>query len=438
MAGKELLMLKGHTRLVRSVTFSPDGKTLASGGFDGNVKLWDVTTGKELASLLQGPTDPVYCVAFSPDGKILASGSRDPEAAANTTNSATIKLWDVSTGQERATFKGHTDCVHSVTFSPNGKTLASGSWDKTIKLWDVATGKERATFEGHPDGVRSVAFSPDGRTLASGSEDVTVKLWDMATGKERATLKGHTGNVYSVAYSRDGKTLASGSLDGTVKLWDVTTGKERATFKDHVKEVYCVAFSPDGKTFASGSTDTRVFLRDLTGLSKDFAGPGQEKTPSAKWEHKAVSFGSDEKENTKRLNDLAADGWEYVGSLGNTMVAFKRSLINIDPLAAAKELANWQGTWRSVEAGVLLTIDEDKWTWADLQGKPVDGGTIRILGVHEKIIKADLIHETGDYRGRLPRWRSSALTETPCSTTERPTVAQRRSALDGRGSRSKS
>jgi WD40 repeat protein len=110
-----------------------------------------------------------------------------------------------------------------VAFSPDGKTLASGSDDNTIKLWDVATGKEQATLKGHTAWVASVAFSPDGKTLASGG-DTTVRLWDME-GKELATLKGHTKGVNSVAFSPDGKTLASGSQDKTIKLWDVSPAK---------------------------------------------------------------------------------------------------------------------------------------------------------------------------------------------------------------------
>src|SRR4051794_7460144 len=110
----------------------------------------------------------------------------------------------------RATFKGHTAAVTCVAASPDGKTLASGSWDKTVILWDVAAGKERATLTGHTAVVHAVAFSPDGKTLASGSQDKAVILWDVAKGRELATLKGHAFEVHAVAFRPDGKTLASG------------------------------------------------------------------------------------------------------------------------------------------------------------------------------------------------------------------------------------
>ena len=175
---------------------------------------------------LGGHPDFVYSVAFSPDGKTLASGSGDN----------TIKLWDVPTGKEQATLKGHTGWVTSVAFSPDGKTLASGSWDKTIKLWDVATGKELATLQGHTSFVLSVAFSPDGKTLASASGDKTIKLWDVADGQGDRPPSRDTRTGFScVAFSPDGKTLASGSVDKTIKLWDVATGKERATLKGHTR-----------------------------------------------------------------------------------------------------------------------------------------------------------------------------------------------------------
>jgi hypothetical protein len=174
---------------VYAVAFSPDGTILASGGPYVPIKLWDAATGKERLSFAENVTPTVCSVAFSPDGKTLASGQGGYADEPPKPDPGEIKLWDVATGKELITLKGHTELVRSVAYSPDGKTLASGSEDKTIKLWDVTTGKERATLTGHMGGVRSVAFSPDGKTLASGAGDPgEIKLWDVATGKERASL----------------------------------------------------------------------------------------------------------------------------------------------------------------------------------------------------------------------------------------------------------
>jgi WD40 repeat protein len=249
----ELVVQTGHSAGVDAVAFSPDGKTLASGGDDNTVKLWEVSTGTELRTLKH--SSPVRSLAFSPDGSTLASGSADN----------TVKLWDASTGTELRTLKRHSEPVNSIAFSPDGKTLASGSADNTVKLWDVSTGAELRTIKGHSNlvnSVRSVAFSPDGKTLASGSADNAVKLWDVSTGTELRSLQVNF--VNSVAFSPDGKTLASGGNDTAVKLWDVSTGTELRSLKGHSAFVFSVAFSPDGKTLASGSDDNTIKLWDVS------------------------------------------------------------------------------------------------------------------------------------------------------------------------------
>ena len=243
--------LEGHTAWLRSVAFSPDGKTLASGGEDRTVKLWDVATKQDISTLPHGSR--VNSAAFSPDGKTLASGSVD----------ATVKLWDVTTGANFATLP-HMSEVNSVAFSRDGKTLASGSVDATVKLWDVTTGANFATLSHASGWINSVAFSRDGRTLASGGEDHTIKLWDVGTKANIGILEGHTFGVNSVAFSRDGRTLASGSTDATVKLWDVATGANFATLP-HMSGVNSVAFSSDGTTLASGTGEGTVELWDTSG-----------------------------------------------------------------------------------------------------------------------------------------------------------------------------
>ena len=246
--GEELDLLTGHSRVVTSIAFSPDGQTLVSGSRDHTIRIWDASTGDHLR-ILTGHTYWVYSVAFSPNGQTLASGSSSIDG---------ICIWDVSTGTHLRTFAGHTSIVSSISFSPDGNTLASGSWDHTIRIWDASTGDHLHTLTGHTGLVNTVAFSPDGNKLASGSWDNTIRIWDAGTGTHLRTLTEHTDSVFSVSFSPDGNKFASGSDDNTIRIWDVSTGRLLRPFTGHIGSIRSVVFSPDGQTLASGSHDGTI------------------------------------------------------------------------------------------------------------------------------------------------------------------------------------
>ncbi|MEU9144127.1 trypsin-like peptidase domain-containing protein [Streptomyces sp. NPDC048349] len=253
--GKLRTTLLRYENISVSVAFNPDGRTLVTGTENGVAVLRDTATDTVLA-VLPGHTNTVWSVAFSPDGRTLATGS-----------DATVRLWDVAAGANRAPLIGHTDTVWSVAYSRDGRTLATGSIDGTVRLWDVTSRKSSPPLR-HGDAVRAMAFSPDGHTLATGNFDATATLWDLRTRKSRATLPGHTGPVEAVAYSPDGRTVATGA-GLSVRWWDANTGKEIRDPLLQEGAVAALAFSPDGRTLAVGGTDNLVHLYDAVS-----GGPG--------------------------------------------------------------------------------------------------------------------------------------------------------------------
>lgn len=323
---RELKSFRGHTQEIWAVSFSPDGLTLASGGNDRFIRIWDIETGRLLRSL-RGHTLTVREVKHSPDGQMIASASED----------RTIRLWNPQTGESlRLLFTRYDHGVTSISFSPDGLMLARAGQNKDIKIWEVTTGTELMTLLGKdqydhnwsvctafsPDGIHLVAgtdigkiklyevlpsgeekivhtghwrddaddestesrgfyvddqggfqkpmeywigaltFTPDGDTMISGSRDCTIKLWDMPTMEERRTLKGHSAWVRNLLVTQDGQVLISASDDGTVKMWDIQTGRQFRTIRSHKGPVRGITLSPDGKYLATAGTDRIITLWD--------------------------------------------------------------------------------------------------------------------------------------------------------------------------------
>jgi WD40 repeat protein len=233
---------RGHSGPVYTAAWSPDARLIVSGGADNTAQVWEAATGNHLLTF-KGHTQSVNALMWSPiSAWKIASASDDK----------TLQVWETSTSKRFLTYRGHSELVWSAMWSPNGNYIASTSVDTTVQVWDAFTGKQLVIYTGHPKPVTVAIWSPDGRLLASGSEDTTVQIWEATTGKHLSTYRGHIGTVNSLSWSPDGSRITSGSADATVQVWDVATRRLIHSYDDHSGAIMETAlWSPTGRNIAS-------------------------------------------------------------------------------------------------------------------------------------------------------------------------------------------
>ena len=351
---KPILVLDsgGHTAMVRKVLFTPDGRELITVSEDKTIRVWDVASGEPLR-VLRPPIGPgregmLYAAALSPDGRTLAVGGFPPGSGKD---GVAIYLISLSAGRIERLLKGHAHLINALAFSPDGRRLASSSNDKTARIWDLADGRCEQVLQGHTKRIFGVAFSPDSRHLATASFDKTGRIWSVATGETEAILRGHDKEVRCVAWRPDGKVVATGSNDHSIRLWapdgsafrgfddlknyvdslsfsansrellytlglgsgtpaavilDLAEGRERGRFAQHNNTVFDGAFSPDGILAAStGGNDSETYLwrtADAKPLHR-LVGKGRTNW-SAAWSRdgKAIAWGNTRRGSTLRAN----------------------------------------------------------------------------------------------------------------------------------------
>jgi serine/threonine protein kinase len=257
--GNGVTIYRGHWDRVQALAWSPDGTRVASGGDDGTVQVWEATTGNPVHTY-RGHSHPISALAWSPDGKRIASGGNDK----------TVQVWDAYNGGNVFTYRSHSGEVHTVAWSPDGKRIASAGEDKIIQVWSpvkdknsfftnfLSAARGQFAYKGHSQRVNAIMWSPDGRRIASVSSDRSMQVWDSLTGRKFFIHRNTFGAINTVSWSPNGRYLASGSNDKAIQIWDSGTRQAISTYRGHTGYVTAVTWSPDGKLLASGSVDHTV------------------------------------------------------------------------------------------------------------------------------------------------------------------------------------
>ncbi len=311
---KHYRTITGHSEGIRCLTISPNGQILATGSHDKTIKLWDLPSG-QLRATLTGHSHWIKSLAISPDGQILASGSYDK----------TIKLWDLPNGQLRATLTGHSGNIECLTISPDSQILASGASDKSIKLWDLPSGQLRATLAVDLYRVGRLAISSDSQILAScefsdqSPRNWTIKLWSFPDRELKTTLlTGKATNpIRFFGISHDGHTLIVCLPEGGIKLWDLPSGELKTTLTEKCS---CCLLSADGHTLITGYTDIKLWDLATGQLKATLTGHSGRVVSSLAISPNGHTFASTGHDETIKLWDLPS------GKLRTTIMAHSQFL----------------------------------------------------------------------------------------------------------------
>jgi eukaryotic-like serine/threonine-protein kinase len=406
-SGQTIKMLQ-HYSAVTSAVFSSDGRFILSGSWDHHQRWWDVSSGKEIRRMAPGKHKVLASVALSPDDKLAVSGGADKY----------MFIRNVADGEELCRTPMLPDGITSVAFHPGGKLAAAGLRDNTIRLYDAATCQQVRRFDGHQSTVSCVAFSPDGTRMLSSSMDSTVMVWDVATGKRLQRFGGHQKEaVLGTAFLPDGQHAISGGADKMVRIWNINTGAEVLSFGGHTNHVTSIAVSRDGKRAASGSRDKTV---RVWALPQQFHQPAKASENQADGEWQDLFNGKDLSQWKTHKGDWKVEDGVVVVTPNPQIGAASSTMDNFDNfeftcsifLGAYAEFFVW-------DRDHYFPMHTPKRTWTEIRIVSIGGevtatanGTpLQMIGAKGNTKKGPLCIFVGTAQSKLKNMRIRALKE---------------------------